>query len=96
MGFFATHPFDALDCGGTIPASRVSEFTSEGCLKQSYDSAQKCTTGEIPNVGETAQIAGDGCCKQTISLKFRLLSVRVASGASVSNRKMSVMGHSAY
>jgi hypothetical protein len=28
---------------------------------------------------------------QAIALKFRLLSVRVASGASVSNRKMSVM-----
>jgi len=28
---------------------------------------------------------------QAISLKFRLLSVRVASGPSVSNRKMSIM-----
>ena len=32
-----------------------------------------------------------GWRNQTIALKFRLLSVRVASGASVSNRKMSVM-----
>jgi hypothetical protein len=32
--------------------------------------------------------------KQAIALKFRLLSVRAASGASVSNRKMSVMGSS--
>ena len=31
------------------------------------------------------------CRNQAIALKFRLLSVRVASGASVSNRKMSVM-----
>jgi hypothetical protein len=29
--------------------------------------------------------------KQAITLKFRLLSVRATSGASVSNRKMSVM-----
>jgi len=40
----------------------------------------------------TRKVEHDNCCNQTISLKFRLLSVRVASGASVSNRKMSVMG----
>jgi hypothetical protein len=33
----------------------------------------------------------DNCCKQAIALKFRLLSVRVASGAFVSNRQMSEM-----
>jgi hypothetical protein len=33
----------------------------------------------------------DSCRYQAIALKFRLLSVRGASGASVSNRKMSVI-----